>query len=165
MAKDSSFDIVSQVDMQEADNAIGQAKREVAQRYDLKDTGSSLDLDKHEGTISVKAPDEFIGRQIIDLLGTKLHHRKVDLGSIQWGAFETAGGGTVRAVAQIINGIDRDTASDINKAIRSEKLKVKVQIEGDKLRVSSSKKDVLQDAIQFVKSKDFGIPLQFSNYR
>ena len=165
MPKDSSFDIVSRVDMQEIDNAVQQSQREVSQRYDLKDTGTTLTLDKQASTLTLAAPSEIVARQVADLLGSKLVRRKVDLGAVRWGGYEPAAGGTVRSVASIIDGIDQETARAINKAIKVEKFKVKVQIEGDKLRVSGPKKDALQDVIAFVKSKEYEVPLQFVNYR
>ncbi len=165
MAKEESFDIVSQVDMQEADNAVQQAVKEIAQRYDLKDTGSKLTLDKHAATVTVSAPSEFVVGQIVDMLGSKLFKRGIDLKALDWGTLETASGGTVRRTATIVNGIEMELARRINKEIREEKFKVKVQIEGDKLRVFSASRDELQAVITFVKAQDYGIPLQFTNRR
>jgi uncharacterized protein YajQ (UPF0234 family) len=165
VAKTSSFDIVSKVDLQEADNAVQQAAAEIRQRYDLKDTGASVTLDKLAPSIEVRAPSDFVAKQVIDLLGTKLVRRKVDLAAVTWGTPERAGGDTVKVTGAVADGIDADTARKINKDIKAEKFKAQVQIEGDKLRVSSPKKDVLQDVIAFVKSKDYGVPLQFVNYR
>lgn len=165
MAKEQSFDIVSQVDLQEVDNSVQQTAKELTQRYDLKDTKSTVELDKHDSTITVKAPSDFVAKQIVDVLGTKLFKRSIDLKALQWGKPEAASGGTVRQTAQIINGIDGDLARRINKEIRDEKHKVKVQIEGDKLRVFSASRDELQAVIAYVKSQDYGIPLQFVNYR
>lgn len=165
MSKDSSFDIVSQVDLQEVDNAVQQALREVGQRYDLKNSGAKIELDRAAPSVTVSAPDDFTVRQVIDLLGTKLVRRNVDLAALKWGDTQDASGGSARKVALVINGIDADTARAINKDIRAEKYKVKVQIEGDKLRVSAPKKDDLQAVIAFVRDKDYGLPLQFVNYR
>jgi uncharacterized protein YajQ (UPF0234 family) len=165
MAKEESFDIVSQVDMQEVDNAVQQTAKELTQRYDLKDTKSSVDLDKHEATITVKAPSDFVAKQIIDVLGSKLFKRGIELSALQWGNPETASGGSVRQAAKIVNGIEAELARRINKEIRDEKFKVKIQIEGDKLRVFSSSRDELQAVIGFVKAKDYGIPLQYTNRR
>jgi uncharacterized protein YajQ (UPF0234 family) len=165
MAKEESFDIVSQVDMQEVDNAVQQAAKELVQRYDLKDTKSSVELDKHAAVITVKTPSDFVARQVIDVLGTKLVKRGVDLKALSWGSVETASGGTVRQTASVINGIEAELARRINKEIREEKFKAKVQIEGDKLRVFSASRDELQAVIAFVKSQDYGVPLQFVNRR
>lgn len=165
MAKEQSFDVVSQVDMQEVDNAVQQAAKELVQRYDLKDSGSAIALDKGAATVTVTAPTDFVAKQVIDVLGTKLVRRSVDLKALDWAAPETASGGTVRVVARIVNGIEADLARRINKDIRDQKMRVKVQIEGDKLRVFSPKRDELQAVIAFLKEQDYGIPLQYTNYR
>jgi uncharacterized protein YajQ (UPF0234 family) len=165
MAKEESFDIVSQVDMQEVDNAVQQTAKELVQRYDLKDTKSSVELDKHAATITVKAPSDFVARQVVDVLGSKLVKRGIDLKALQWGTAETASGGSVRQTASVINGIEIELARRINKEIREEKFKAKIQIEGDKLRVFSASRDELQNVIAFVRAKDYGVPLQFVNRR
>jgi uncharacterized protein YajQ (UPF0234 family) len=165
VAKDESFDIVSQVDMQEVDNAVQQAERQIAQRFDLKDTKSEVTLDKHAATITVRAPSDFVARQVIDVLGTAAVKRGIDLKALKWGNPEGASGGWVRETATIVNGIEDTLAKRINKDIREEKFKVKVQIEGDKLRVFSPSRDELQRIIVFVKDRDYGIPLQFTNRR
>lgn len=165
MAKDQSFDVVSQVDMQEVDNAVQQATKELVQRYDLKDTGSTITLDKTAATITIAAPSDFVSTQVIDVLNTKLVRRDIDLKAISWGAVEMAAGSTVRITGKIVNGIEMELAKKINKDIRDEKFKVKVQIEGDKLRVSSASRDALQDVIAFLRQGEYGIPLQFTNYR
>ena len=158
MAKDSSFDVVSQIDMQEVDNAFGQAKKEISQRYDLKDSGADIALDKSGKTLTVSAPSDFVNNQVKDVLTSKLIKRGIALNALDWGKLESATGGSVE-------GIDRDTAGKINKDIKATKLKVKVTIEGDKLRVSGPKLDTLQEVIAFLKEKDYGQPLQFTNYR
>ena len=165
MAKESSFDIVSSVDMQEVDNAYGQSKKEITQRYDLKDTGSTIELDKQAKTITITAPSDFVAGQISDIVETKLVKRGIDLKAVSWSAPQPAAGGNVRRTGTVIEGIDRDKAGAINKDIKAQKFKAKVTIEGDKLRVSSASKDTLQEVIQFVKSQDYGQPLQFVNYR
>lgn len=165
MAKDSSFDIVSQVDMQEVDNAFQQAVREIAQRYDLKDSGASLELSKVEHAITVQAPADFVARQVTDILNSKLIKRGVDIKAVSWDAPVAASGGSVRVVGRIVEGIDQPTAKRINKDVKDQKLKVKVTIESDKLRVSSASKDALQAVIQFLREQDYGQPLQFTNYR
>lgn len=165
MAKESSFDVVSTVDMQEVDNAYMQAKKELKQRYDLKDTDSDIALDKTKRTLTVSAPSDFVAKQVIDILTSKLIKRGIDLGALQWGKVEAASGGNVRQTATIVEGIDRDTAGKINKDIKAQKFKAKVQIEGDKLRVSSASIDTLQEVIAFLKDNDYGQPLQFVNYR
>jgi uncharacterized protein YajQ (UPF0234 family) len=166
MAKDSSFDVVSQVDHQELDNAYQQARKELVQRYDLKDSHATLDFNKAEATFTLAAPSEFVATQVIDVLNTKLVHRKVDIKSLKWSEPVAASGMTVRLTGKIIEGIAKDIASRISKDIRDLKLKnSEVQIEGDKLRVSSPSRDTLQEVIAFLKDADYGQPLQFINYR
>lgn len=166
MAKDNSFDVVSEVDLQEVDNAYQQTVKELVQRYDLKDSGATIDFSKSEKAFTLHAPSDFIGRQVIDVLNTKLVRRQIDLKAVSWGKAETASGGTVRITGTLVMGIEIELARRINKDIRDQKFKnVKVQIEGDKLRVSSPSRDDLQAVIAFLKNADYGIPLQFTNYR
>lgn len=165
MAKESSFDVVSSVDMQEVDNAFQQAKKELSQRYDLKGSGAEITLDKQKKTITVAAPADFVARQVIDIIGSKLIKRGIDLTAVKWGDPQAATGQSVRQVATIVEGIDKETAGKINKDIKGTKLKVKVAIEGDKLRVSSASRDTLQEVIAFLKGQDYGQPLQYVNYR
>lgn len=165
MAKESSFDVVSTVDMQEIDNAYQQAKKELTQRYDLKGSGAELSLDKQKKTITVAAPADFVARQVIDIMGSKLIKRGIDLTAVKWGDPQAATGQSVRQAATIVEGIDKETAGKINKDIKAQKLKVKVTIEGDKLRVSSASRDTLQEVIAFLKGQDYGQPLQYVNYR
>ena len=165
MAKESSFDVVSTVDMQEIDNAYQQAKKELTQRYDLKGSGAELSLDKQKKTITVAAPADFVARQVIDIMGSKLIKRGIDLTAVKWGDPQAATGQSVRQTATIVEGIDKETAGKINKDIKAQKLKVKVTIEGDKLRVSSASRDTLQEVIVFLKGQDYGQPLQYVNYR
>ena len=165
MAKESSFDVVSTVDMQEIDNAYQQAKKELTQRYDLKGSGAELSLDKQKKTITVAAPADFVARQVIDIMGSKLIKRGIDLAAVKWGDPQAATGQSLRQTATIVEGIDKETAGKINKDIKAQKLKVKVTIEGDKLRVSSASRDTLQEVIAFLKGQDYGQPLQYVNYR
>ena len=165
MAKESSFDVVSTVDMQEIDNAYQQAKKELTQRYDLKGSGAELSLDKQKKTITVAAPADFVARPVIDIMGSKLIKRGIDLTAVKWGDPQAATGQSVRQTATIVEGIDKETAGKINKDIKAQKLKVKVTIEGDKLRVSSASRDTLQEVIAFLKGQDYGQPLQYVNYR
>ena len=165
MAKESSFDVVSTVDMQEIDNAYQQAKKELTQRYDLKGSGAELSLDKQKKTITVAAPADFVARQVIDIMCRKLIKRGSDLTAVKWGDPQAATGQSVRQTATIVEGIDKETAGKINKDIKAQKLKVKVTIEGDKLRVSSASRDTLQEVIAFLKGQDYGQPLQYVNYR
>lgn len=165
MAKDNSFDIVSEVDLQEVDNAYQQAAKELVQRYDLKDTGATLEFSKGEKTFTLRAPSDFVANQVIDVLNTKLVRRNIDLKAVKWGTPEGATGGSVRISGTLVMGIETDLAKKIAKDIRDEKFKAKPMVEGDKLRVTSPSRDELQTVITFVKEKDYGIPLQFTNYR
>lgn len=165
MAKDSSFDIVSELNMQEIDNAFQQAVRELSQRYDLKDSGSTLELSKGDKLFTLHAPADFVARQVMDILNSKLIKRGVDVSCIKWDDSQSASGGTVRVLGHLVEGIDQATAKKINKDIKDQKFKVKVTIDGDKLRVSSPSKDALQQVIAFVRDADYGQPLQFNNYR
>lgn len=165
MAKDSSFDVVSQVDMQEVDNAYQQTAREISQRYDLKDSGSTISLSKPERSITIVAPADFVARQITDVLNSKLIKRGVDIKAVRWDDPQSASGGTVRLVGHIIEGIDQDIAKKINRDVKALKLKCKITIESDKLRVTSASKDTLQEVISFLRDQDYGQPLQYMNYR
>ncbi len=165
MAKESSFDVVSTVDVQEVDNAFQQTTRELSQRYDLRQSGASIAFSKKEQTFTISAPSEFVASQVIDVLGTKLVRRQIDLSSIRWDKPQPAAGASVRQTGHVIQGIDQDTAKRIAKDIRDLKLKCKAVVEGDKLRVSSASKDVLQQVIAKLKENDYGQPLQFVNYR
>ena len=165
MAKESSFDVVSVVDMQEVDNAYQQAARELTQRYDLKGTGATLELSKKDGVLKVEAPSEFVASQVRDVLATKLTRRGIDLTAVRWSDPQAASGMTVRQTGTIVQGIDQDTAKKIAKDVRDLKLKAKATVEGDKLRVSSASKDVLQSVISALRERDYGQPLQFVNYR
>ncbi|MDO4182373.1 MAG: YajQ family cyclic di-GMP-binding protein [Coriobacteriia bacterium] len=165
MAKECSFDVVSSVDMQEVDNAFQQAKREITTRYDLKDSKAEISLDKQGKTITVAAPAEFVAKQVIDVINTKLIKRGIELGAVKWGDPQPAAGQSVRQTAAIVDGIDKDTASKISKDIRNLKLKCKPTIEGDKLRISSASRDTLQEVIAYLKDQDYGQPLQYVNYR
>ena len=165
MAKESSFDVVSEVDMMEVDNAFQQAARELTQRYDLKDSGATLELSKKESKFTIEAPADFVASQVRDVLGSKLVKRGIDLTAIRWADPIPAAGSTVRQIGSIVSGIDQETAKKIAKDIRDMKVKAKATVEGDKLRVSSASRDVLQSVIASLKEKDYGQPLQFNNYR
>jgi len=166
MPKDASFDIVSEVDFQEVDNAYQQAAKELKQRYDLKDSGATLEFDKGSKEFSLVAPSDFVGNQVKDVLNSKLIRRDIDLKAVQWSAPEAASLGNVRMKGTIVSGIDETMIKKLNKDIKAQKFKkVKNVIEGDKIRVSSPSRDDLQAVIQFVKDADYDIPLQFVNYR
>jgi uncharacterized protein YajQ (UPF0234 family) len=165
MAKESSFDVVSSVDMQEVDNAFQQTQRELTQRYDLKQSGATIEFSRKDAVFVVAAPSEFVASQVIDVLGSKLVRRQIELGAIRWDKPQMAAGSSVRQTGHIVEGIDQDTAKKIAKDIRDLKLKCKAQVEGDKLRVSSASRDVLQQVIAALKERDYGQPLQYVNYR
>jgi len=165
VAKDNSFDVVSEVDLQEVDNAFQQTTKELVQRYDLKDSGASIEFNKADKEFTLHAPSDFIAKQVVDVLNTKLVRRNIDLKAVSWSKPESASGGTVRLTGTLVTGIEMDLARKISKDIKDQKFKVRVQIEGDKLRVSAPVRDELQNVIAFLKQKDYGIPLQFTNYR
>jgi cyclic-di-GMP-binding protein len=167
MAKESSFDVVSQVDMQEVRNAVDQAKREIAQRFDFKGTGSKLDLVStgSESSITVQSNTEQKVKDCVKVLEEKLVKRKVALKALKRGEIQQAAGGTARQVIGINQGISADKGREIVKHVKSMKSKAQISIQGDQVRVSARSKDVLQDIITDLKEHDFGIPLQFTNYR
>ena len=165
MAKESSFDIVSTVDLQEVDNAYQQAARELTQRYDLKQTGATIEFFKKDARFTIGAPSEFVASQVADVLNAKLAKRRIDLGALDWERPQPAAGASVRQGAHVVQGIDQDTAKRIAKDIRDLKLKCKATVEGDKLRVSSASRDTLQQVISMLRERDYGQPLQYVNYR
>ncbi len=166
MSKDHSFDVVSEVNMQEVDNAVQQAKKELSQRFDFKGSDSSMDLDKSQKTITLKTENEFRLKTLVDLLQTKCAKRSVSLKALQWAAVESGMvGGSVKQVVTIQNGIPSDKAKEIVKTIKELKLKVQAQIQEEQVRVQGPKIDDLQSVIQVLRQRDFGIDLQFMNFR
>ncbi len=163
MAKESSFDVVSQVDMNEVRNAVNMAQKEIASRFDFKKSISKITLEEH--TLTLLSDDEGKLKSVVDLLEEKLVRRKVPLKALQYGKIEEALGGTVRQSVALAAGIPEDKAKAMNKLIRKEFKKVKVSIQGDSLRVFSSSKDELQAVMALLREEDFGLPLQFVNYR
>lgn len=163
MAKENSFDIVSQVNVGEVTNAVNNANKEIKNRYDFKNSVSEIELQDEE--LVVVADDDFKMGQVKDILSSQLVKRGVSLKSVQYGKQEAASGGHVRQRAALVQGIDQDIAKKISKAIRDSKLKVKSQIQGDQLRVSGKSKDDLQDVITLVKEMDLPIAVQFINMR
>lgn len=163
MAQEFSFDIVSNTDMQEVSNAIQQAKKELATRFDFKGSKSEIDLKDDE--ILLVSDDEKKLESVKDILADKLVKRKVSLKAIDYQKLEDAALGTVRQRAKIVQGIESEKAKAIVKAIKDAKLKVQVSIQKDQVRVTGRNKDELQRAIQLAKEGNFGIPLQFVNYR
>jgi cyclic-di-GMP-binding protein len=163
MAQDFSFDIVSKTDLQEVSNAIQQAQKELAQRFDFKGSKSSIELTAEE--IILVSDDEGKLRSVKDILESKLVKRGVSLKALDYAALEQAAGGTVRQKAKIVQGIEIEKAKAIVKAIKEAKLKVQASIQSEQVRVTGRAKDDLQKAMALVKAKDYGIPLQFTNYR
>lgn len=163
MAKDSSFDIVSKVDMQEVTNAIHQAQREIQQRFDFKNSKSSIELQDEK--IILISDDDFKLRNVVDILEGKLVKRGVSLKALEYGKVQPAAGDTVRQEVSLIQGISQEKGKAINKVIKDSKLKVTSSIQGDQIRVTSKSKDALQDVIALLRKEDFGIELQFVNYR
>lgn len=165
MADQSSFDIVSKVDMQEMKNAIDQTIKEVRQRFDFKGTKTDLTLKEKERELIVVSDDEYKLKAVLDILKTKCVKRNVSLKALNFGKVDAALGGTVRQTIAIQSGIADDKAKTIVKGIKEGKYKAQAQIQGEQIRVQSKSKDELQSVINFLKQKDFGIDLQFENYR
>jgi len=163
MAQDFSFDIVSKTEMQEVSNAIQQAQKELAQRFDFKGSKSSIELTAEE--IVLVSDDEGKLRSVKDILESKLVKRGVSLKALDYATLEQAAGGTVRQKAKIVQGIEIEKAKAIVKAIKEAKLKVQASIQSEQVRVTGRAKDDLQKAMALVKGHDYGIPLQFTNYR
>ena len=160
-----SFDIVSEVDLQEVDNAVNQAVKELSQRYDFKGSKSSIAFDRKEKKITLIADDDFKLRSLTDILATRLAKRGVSLKSLKFNNPEKAFEGYLRQAVDICMGIDRERAKELTGIIKGLGLKVQAQIEGEKIKVSSAKKDELQVVIVHLKGLDFPIPLSFCNYR
>ena len=165
MAKDHSFDIVSEVDFQEVNNAVDQCKKEVFQRYDFKGSNSVIEWDLQAKTITLQTETDMRLKALGDILQTKLAKRQVSLKAIEFGTAEKAAGGTLRQVLQVRHGIPSEKAKEIVKFIKTSKLKAQPQIQQEQIRVQSAKIDTLQEVMQLVKGKGFGIDLQFINYR
>jgi hypothetical protein len=165
MASDSSFDIVSTVDMQEVKNAVDQAERDITTRFDLKNTNSTIEWDEKAKTIKLASDTEGTLTSVVDVLQSKLHRRGIDIRALKLGEVEEASKGTVRQVTTIQQGLDSDTAKKVVKIIKDMGLKVQAAIQGDQVRVTGKSRDDLQAVITKLKSEDLEIPLQFVNYR
>ena len=163
MAQEFSFDVVSKTDMQEVTNAVQQAQKELAQRFDFKGSKSSLELSGEE--LVLVSDDEGKLVSLKDILETKLVKRKVSLKALDYGKIEPAASGTVRQRAKIVQGIETEKAKAIVKTIKDAKVKVQASIQSDQVRVTGRSKDDLQRAMTVVRETDYGIPLQFTNYR
>jgi uncharacterized protein YajQ (UPF0234 family) len=166
MAANSSFDVTTGVDLQEVDNAVNQATKEIGQRYDFKGTKCTIELDRKEGALKIDADDEYKAKAVLQVLREKLSKRGVPLKNLDEGQLEVGTMGRARQRIGLKQGIDQETAKKIVKAVKDQGYKkVQVQIQGDELRVISPSKDSLQEVIAFLKSKDFGVQLNFGNYR
>lgn len=165
MAQQNSFDIVSEVNMQEVDNALNQARKEIGQRYDFKDTNTAIDFNEKEKQITLTTSDDFHLKSAVDVLQSKLVKRGVPLKSLQYGKAEPAAGSTVRQTIKLQVGIDKEHAKEVVKMIKDSKLKVQAQIMDDQVRVSGKNKDDLQAVIKILRETEFPFAMQFVNYR
>lgn len=166
MASQASFDVSTGADLQEVDNAVNQALKEIGQRYDFKGSHCLIQFDRAKATLTLEADDDFRMRALFDVLQTKLIKRGVPLKNVTLGDITPAAGGRVRRVLTLTQGIPQDTAKTIVKAVKERDFKkVQVSIQGDELRVTSPSKDTLQEVMAFLRGQDFGIDLKFGNYR
>ena len=165
MADTSSFDIVSEIDLQEVDNAVNQARKEIAQRYDFKGSKSSIELNVKEKQLVIASDDEFKLKSVVDVLEGKLIKRGVPLKALNFGTVEPGSGATVRQTVALRVGIDKDNARVIVKLIKDTKLRVQAQIMDDQVRVTGKNKDDLQSIIKKVREADLQCAVQFVNYR
>jgi uncharacterized protein YajQ (UPF0234 family) len=163
MAAENSFDVVCKIDMQEVTNGLDQARREVENRYDLKGSKNEIKLEKTD--ITVLAADDMKLKAVIDIMQSKLHKRGVPLKGLTYGTVEQASGGVLRQVITLQQGVPIDKAREIVRVIKDTKLKVQASIQEDKVRVVGKNRDDLQKIIALLRDKDFGIALQFDNYR
>lgn len=163
MAAENSFDIVSKIEMTEVTNAVTQATKEISQRFDFKGSKSAITQEK-DGLVIV-SDDEYKLKSVVDILQGKLVKRGVPVKNLTYGKMEPAQGGTVRQRITLQQGIPTDKAKEIVKAIKDAKLKVQASIQADQVRVSGKSRDDLQAVIALLKGKEFGIELQFTNYR
>ena len=161
---ENSFDIVSKVDLQEVSNALQQALKEIHTRYDLKDSKSDIHLEGKEALV-LSSADEYKLKSVNDVLQTKLVKRGVSLKALTYGAIEPAAGSTVRQKVSLQQGIPIEKAREIVKLVKNSKLKVQASIQGDFVRISGKDRDTLQQIIAMIKQSDFGIDMQFTNYR
>jgi hypothetical protein len=162
---DNSFDIVSKIEIPEVSNAVQQAMKEILQRYDLKDSHSSIELKEKENKLMLASKDEFTLRAVTEILEQKLVKRKVPLKGLVYGTITPAAGSSVRQEISLQQGIPIEKARDIVKMIKDSKKKVQASIQGDFLRISGKDRDTLQEVMQLLRSSDFGIDMQFTNYR
>ena len=165
MAQEFSFDVVSKIDLQTADDAVNGGSKEIATRFDFKGSVSSMWLDKKESQITLTSDDEGKLKSVIDILHSRWARRGLPLKALEAGKIEVAEGATVRQKFKILQGIAQDKAKEIVAVVKENKLKVTPSIQGDQVRVASKSKDELQAAMNLLKTKDFGLALQFANFR
>jgi cyclic-di-GMP-binding protein len=162
---DNSFDVVSKIELPEVSNAIQQALKEIQQRYDLKGSNSTIQLVEKDNKILLASADDFKLKAVIEILEQKLVKRKVSLKGLEYGVVTPAAGSSVRQEVKLQQGIDADKARKIVQAVKDSKKKVQVSIQGDLLRVAGKDRDTLQEVMHLLRSGDFGLDLQFINYR
>ena len=162
---ENTFDVVSKIDLNEVSNAIQQASKEVQTRYDLKDSKSSIELNEKDNQILLASADEYKLKSVVEILGQKLVKRGVPLKGLQYGEITPASHSSVRQEITLQQGISTEKAKEIIKIIKDNKLKVQASIQSDAIRVSSKDRDLLQQVIALLRGKDFGIDMQFTNYR
>ena len=162
---DNSFDVVSVIEMPEVSNAIQQAMKEITTRYDLKDSKSNIELNEKDKKLTIASSDDFKLKAVTEILQSKLVKRQVPIKNLTYGTIQSAAGSTVKQEVTLTSGIPIEKARDIVKKIKDSKLKLQASIQGDLVRVSGKDRDTLQQAIALLKGADFGIDLQFTNYR
>jgi hypothetical protein len=165
MPQDFSFDVVSKVNLQEVVNAVQQASREIGTRFDFRGSASMIEWNEKDLTLTLVSDDEHKLKSVVDILETKLVKRGVSIKALEFGKIEPAGGARVRQDVKVQQGIPSEKAKAMVKAIKDRKLKVQASIQSDQVRVSGRNKDDLQVVIALLKGEDFGLPLQFTNYR
>ena len=162
---DNSFDVVSIVDMPEVLNAVQQARKEIQTRFDLKNSKSEIDLNEKDKKITVQSADDFKVKAVVDVLQQKLAKRKVPLKNFTYGPIQPSAGSTARQEITIQSGIPIEKCREIVKTVKDSKIKVQASIQGDLVRVSSKSRDLLQELMPLLRQSDFGLELQFTNYR
>ncbi|MGD0338591.1 MAG: YajQ family cyclic di-GMP-binding protein [Bacteroidota bacterium] len=165
MAETFSFDIVSEVNMQEVDNALNQARKEIIQRFDFKGSKTTIDLNQKEKIITLISDDEYKMKAVIDIIQLKMIKRNVSLKALQYSSIDPAAGGTVRLIITLQAGIGKDQSREIVKLIKETKLKVQAAIQDQQVRVSGKNKDDLQAVMKMLKDADLHFAMQFTNYR
>jgi len=165
MAQNHSMDIVSEIDLQEADNAVNQAIKEIHQRYDLKDSNTTIELNKKDKNIIINTRDDYSRKASIDILQSKFIKRGISIKALKMDEPEAAANGRLRQKLNLLNGISKDDAKIITKMIKESKLKVNAQIQDEQIRVQGSKIDDLQAIIKMIKDADLSLPTQFVNFK